>query len=137
MPLRWRTESSTTRTRARRPTASCSLPSTPSCSTKSPADVTTIFRCAATTSTSRASSWRPSASRAGTDGLAELAALVKPPAAIARRRQDLRPHEERTHHRRPEDEVGNRDRGIVHASRYRNAGGPSLVAEAVGRLFLP
>src|SRR5205807_2437028 len=48
---RWRTAPSTTRTRARRPTASCSLPTTPSCSTKSPTAVTPTSRSAAMTST--------------------------------------------------------------------------------------
>jgi hypothetical protein len=46
-----RTASSTTRTRAPRPTASCSLPTTTNCSTRSRMDVTPTSRCAATTST--------------------------------------------------------------------------------------
>ncbi len=75
--------------------------------------------------------------RAGADGLAELAALVELTAAAAGRRQDLRADEERAHHRHPEDEVRNRECGILHESTYRVAGGPSLDAKGVGRLFIP
>jgi len=75
--------------------------------------------------------------RAGADGLAELAALVELTAAAAGRRQDLRADEERAHHRHPEDEVGDRERGILHESTYRVVGRPSLDAKGVGRLSIP
>ena len=51
MSSRWKTAPSTTRTRARRPTASCSPRTTANCSTRSPTDETPTSRCAAMTST--------------------------------------------------------------------------------------
>jgi hypothetical protein len=57
-----------------------------------------------------------SSAAAGAHRFAELASLVRPPAAVARGRQDLRPHKEGAHHCGPEDEVGNRERRILHSS---------------------
>jgi predicted component of type VI protein secretion system len=65
-------------------------------------------------------SFDPRLEGTGANGLAELATFVAAAAAIARCRQDLRAHEERAHHRGPEDEVGNSERGIVHTLRYRS-----------------
>jgi septal ring factor EnvC (AmiA/AmiB activator) len=75
--------------------------------------------------------------RAGANELTELATLERPAAAVARRREDLRAHEKRAHHREPEDEVRNRERRILHGSRYRVAPRGSLVSKRVGRMIFP